>query len=316
VALGSSADRVRPRSISVAWPAQYGAPGNHFPADQIKAGLRELGVPLAFEDIAQVEGQGDGRAIVLARAIVGHESDLIAFDLSDRQDLYDDVADRALVYFKLQYAPDGYGRPNVVPGGYFPANLRLYRYLPVLRGLRSLRLFRYDVYCRLGLRYGGQEERRKAHELLSVRSDFRYEGSLFRYPGGPDKLPYRTYLFEIPRAKVCVDIPGLGDFTTRLIDYLAVGACIVKPPPRSRLPITPVDGVHLVYCSSDLSDIGDVCAELVRDEETREAIARNARDFFDRNLHRRRLAARYIDAVTDARASRLRGRRGSRSLAN
>ena len=116
-------------------------------------------------------------------------------------------------------------------------------------------------------------------------------------------MPYRKYLFEIPRAKVCVDMPGGGDLCTRLIDYLAVGSCIVKPPPSSRLPIRPMDGIHVVYCASDLSDLGDVCAQLIRDDEEREAIARNARDFFDRYLHRRQLADRYLSAITDAQAA-------------
>jgi hypothetical protein len=97
-------------------------------------------------------------------------------------------------------------------------------------------------------------------------------------------------------------MPGGGDLCTRLIDYLAIGACVVKPPPSSRLPIRPVDGVHVVYCAPDISDLGDVCAQLIRDDEQREAIARNARDFFDRYLDKRQLADRYLSAITDAQA--------------
>jgi Glycosyl transferases group 1 len=254
---------------------------------------------------------------LLIRIGSGDESDLIAFDHDDTSEIDEDIAGRVLVYFKQQYASAGYEFPNVVPAGYAPANQTIYRYLPLLRAIRSARRFRYDVYCRFGLQYGGQEIRRHAHELLSQRADFRYEGSLFRYPGGPDKVPYRTYLFEIPRAKVCVDMPGNGDFATRLIDYLAVGACVVKPPPRSRLPVEPIDGVHVVYCRADLSDLGDICAELVRDDEVRESIAHNARDFFDRYLHRRQLADRYIDEITDAQAAagRLVQPRGKTKLA-
>ena len=51
---------------------------------------------------------------------------------------------------------------------------------------------------------------------------------------------------------------------------------------------------------------GDVCAQLARDDQEREAIARNARDFFDRYLDKRQLAARYLGAITDARAGRAR----------
>jgi Glycosyl transferases group 1 len=287
-----------PREMAFWWPLEYRHPGAHFQADQLFGGLRELGLPIELADIPQPP-----ETVVLFRVAGGEESDLVAFDQDDSQDIAEELADRVLVYFKQQYATEGYPQPNIVPAGYMPANKVLYRYLLLLRAIRSRKTFRYDVYGRFGMRYGNQELRRRAHETLSSRTDFRYEGSLFRYPGGPDKVPYRKYLFEVARAKVCVDMPGGGDLCTRLIDYLAVGSCIVKPPPTSRLPIRPIDGVHVVYCASDLSDLGDVCAQLVRDDEEREAIARNARDFFDRYLHRRQLADRYLSAITDAQAA-------------
>lgn len=148
--------------------------------------------------------------------------------------------------------------------------------------------------------------------------------SLFKYPGGPEKVPYRSYLFEVAQAKVCVDMPGAGDLTTRLVDYLAVGACIVRPAPSVRLPVKLVDGEHIVYCARDLSDLGDVCARLVGDDDERERIARNARDFFDRNLHRDRLGAYYVREIAVAsereldptvRNRRRLGRRTLRTLA-
>jgi Glycosyl transferases group 1 len=291
-------ERAVPRHLAIWWPVEYPHPGSHFHGDQILGGLRQLGLPIELTDVPQFPG-----TVVVFRIVGGAESDLIAFDLDDRPEIVEAVASSVLVYFKSQYANKGYPQQNVVPAGYMPANKVVYRYLPLLRAIRSVKSFRYDVYGRFGLRYGGQEMRRRAHQLLSARTDFRYEGSLFRYPGGPDKVPYRRYLFEIPRARVCVDMPGNGDLCTRLIDYLAVGACVVKPPPSSRLPVRLVDGVHVVYCATDLSDLGDVCAQLVRDEGQREAIARNARDFFDRYLHRRQLAERYLDEITDAQAA-------------
>ncbi len=95
-------------------------------------------------------------------------------------------------------------------------------------------------------------------------------------------------------------MPGAGELTNRLVDYLAVGACVVRPEPTVRLPINLVDGEHVVYCARDLSDLGDVCAQLVRDDEQRERIARNARDYFDRYLHRDRLGAYYVREITAA----------------
>jgi hypothetical protein len=50
-------------------------------------------------------------------------------------------------------------------------------------------------------------------------------------------------------------------------------------------------------CASDLSDLGEVCARLARDGPERERIARNARSYFDRYLHRRQLAAYYVSEI-------------------
>jgi hypothetical protein len=286
------------RYLSIIWPEDYVDPGSHWSADQLLAGFQELGIDVELSDVPQPSAAG----VVVLGISVGRRPELVAFDHADHPDIDEHVAESVLVYFKEQFRNEGYEQPNVVAGGYVPASVSIYRYLPLLRALRRSRQFRWDVYGRFGMKWGGQEARQRAHDLLSARADFVYEGSLFRYPGGPDALPYRKHLFEIPRAKVCVDMPGQGDLTTRFLDYLAIGACVVKPPPQSRLPVRLVDGVHVPYCSRDLSDLGDVCAQLVRDDETRETIALNARDFFDRPLHRRQLAARYVDAITDARA--------------
>ena len=292
--------RVR-RGMTIGWPREEPAPGTHFWADQVLSGLRANGVRVEKREVLDQPGG----FLLLAEVDFGGERYAIVFDPDDRPEIIEDVADRALVYFKLQYADDGYSKASVVSGGYLLANNVAYRYLPLLRAIRSSRRFSYDVYGRFGLRYGGEEIRRRAVEILAARRDFQFEGSLFKYPGGPEKTPYRRYLFEIARAKVCVDMPGAGDLCTRLIDYLAVGVCVVGPAPKVRLPVELVDGVHIVYCASDLSDLADTCAQLVRDDGTRERIARNARDFFDRHLHRRRLGAYYAERITDALVLRI-----------
>ena len=287
--------------VTIGWPVEPPSPGTRFWAEQILTGLRANGARIEYRDIPQ--HPSTPFHVLLAEIDAGHGTHAVAFDLDDWPEVVEPIAEDALLYFKIQYARNGYRQANVVPGGYHLANNIAYRYLPLLRALRSRRRFRYDVYGRFGLRYGGMEIRRRAFELLRAHPEFRFEGSLFRYPGGPDDYPYRRYLFEIPYAKVCIDMPGAGDLCTRLVDYLAVGACVVGPPPYTRLPIRLVDGVHVVHCAPDLSDLGAICAELVRDDAERERIARNARDFFDRYLHRRRLAAYYLEQIAHASAA-------------
>jgi hypothetical protein len=280
--------------MRIAWPLGEDGPGTQFWDAQLISGFRAAGARIAFQEIPQPWE----KRVLLAEVEDGRRA-RVAIDADDSNEVVEEAAASAAVYFKLQFAEVGYRQANVVPGGYVLANNRAYRYLPLLRAIRRLRRFRYDVYARFGLLRGSAETRRRAVELLQARADFRFEGGLFRYPGGPDKVPYRRYLFEIPRAKVCVDMPGRGDLCTRLVDYLMVGSCVVARPPSVRLHVPLVDGVHVVYCSRDLSDLGDVCAQLVRDDAERERIARNARDFFDRHLHRRRLGAYYLDVIRE-----------------
>jgi len=233
----------------------------------------------------------------------GSERHPIVIDHGDHVDIRAEGVEAALAYFKLNYAVRGYPQETVLPGGYMPANDVLYRRLRLLRARRGRPRYSYDVYGRFGLRFPS-ETRKRAFEILSSRQDFQYEGSLFRYEGGPDKVPYTQYLVEITRAKVCVDMPNGGDLTYRLVDYLAVGACVVRPRGVARLHVPPVDGEQIAYCEPDLSDLGDICAELVKDDARRERIARNARQYFDKYLHRRQLGSYYLFEICKARESR------------
>ncbi len=224
---------------------------------------------------------------------------LVVIDHADHFEVNAEAARAVLLYFKMNYLVDGYPQENVLPGGYVCASSVIYRRLPILRAMYRSPRFAYDVYGRFGLRFPS-ETRKRAYAILSAREDLRYEGSLYRYPGGPDKVPYKRYLREITRAKVCVDMPNGGDMTFRLIDYLAVGACVVRPSGPTRLHVPLGDGEHIALCAPDLSDLGDVCARLVSDDRERTRIARNARDFFDRYLHRRQLAAYYLSEIWKA----------------
>jgi hypothetical protein len=98
-------------------------------------------------------------------------------------------------------------------------------------------------------------------------------------------------------------MPNGGDLTMRLVDCLAVGACVVRPRMKVRLPVPLVGGEHVVFCERDLSDLGDTCARLVADGRERERIARGGRDYFDRYLHRRQLGAYYLHEIHRAWAS-------------
>jgi hypothetical protein len=233
----------------------------------------EIGQPYEGAVVIEVELDGDRHPV--------------AIDYFDSDRLLDEVLASCAVIFKMQYRSGGYDNPRVVPGGYVPARPHLARYLPALRHLRDRSDPVYDVYGRFGLGYA-TEYRRTAVEALQAQHRFGYEGSL-------KILPYAAYLREAARSRVCLDLPGNGDMCHRLVDYLAIGCCVVRPAPLTQLPVDLADGHNIRYVQRDLSDLVDVCAELVADPARSVEIGLAAREYYDRYLRADQLAGYYLD---------------------
>ncbi len=269
------------RRVVVRWPEVY----HHYEAwkwaGPVLAGLRRL----VRVELAPVPQSSDG--VVAFEVAVGGKSCPAALDYWDYADRIEGgILGRVACYFKMQHARAGYGSDKVVPGGYVTASQAVYRYLPYLRALRDRRTAAYEVYGRFGTRFA-QAVREKAVRLLSHQGAFAYEGGL-------RMVRYSRYLRQVARAKVCIDLPGNGDFCYRLVDYLAVGSCVIGPRHGTSLPAPLVDREHVVYAKDDLSDLVPLCEHYLRHPDERERIARNARDYFDRHLHRRQLAGFYL----------------------
>lgn len=267
--------------LSVRWPATY----EWAPAAKWVDGLRSqisARVPVSAAEIDQPD-----EGAVLIEVELDARRHLVAIDYFDSDRLLDEVAARCALIFKMQYRSAGYDNPRVVPGGYVPARPHLARYLPALRHLRDRSDPIYDVYGRFGLSYA-TEYRRAAVEALSAQHRFGYEGSL-------KLLPYAAYLREAARSRVCIDLPGNGDMCHRLVDYLAIGCCVVRPEPHTRLPRELDDGLNIRYARRDLSDLVDVCAELVGDAGEAAQLGRAARDYYDRYLQAGQLAGYYLN---------------------
>ena len=265
-------------SVRLRWPAEHGWPLAPTWLDPLERGLARW-VVLERAELPQPPSR-----VALAELVVDGKARSIAIDYSDHMPLDEGIADACDLYFKMQHQAEGYGRDNVVPGGYIGRDV--YPYLGRLRRLRARRQFRYDVYGRFVVNEA-KPLRRRGVELLVAQSTFRYEG-------GVGLVRFTRSLREAAQARVCVDLPGRG-----ADDYLAVGVCVVAAPPRTRFPVPLEDGVHVAFTRPDLSDLVELCAHYVSDETGRERLAAGAADYFDRYLHREQLAAYYLRTALD-----------------
>ncbi len=194
--------------------------------------------------------------------------------------------DKSLLYFKMQYLRPGYGSDKILPGGFINASADYYKYIAWLRALQAEQGGKFAVYGRFGLRYAG-EIRRRAVEILKADRRFSFTGDL-------TLVRYSRSLAESACAKICLDLPGNGDFCFRLADYLGIGCCIVAPRHGTTLPIPLEDKKHIVFAREDLSDLADLCHYYLEHEEECRQIAQYSREYFDRYLHRDQLAAYYL----------------------
>jgi glycosyltransferase involved in cell wall biosynthesis len=215
----------------------------------------------------------------------------VAIDYGDDRALAPELLTEYDLVFKMQYVTAGYGSDRVVPGGFVPNGLSLYRYLSHVRALRDRDRPSVDAFGR----FGDDKEieiRRHAVRLLKEQRSFRYRG-------GFGRVRYLESLAEAARARVCVDLPGLGPLCFRLIDYLAIGVPIVSAPHICRLHVPLEEDRHFVCCNADLSNLVDVVDALVRDPARAARIGREARTHFDRYLDYRQLARYYLTTCFD-----------------
>ena len=227
-----------------------------------------------------------GRGIIVPRFVYRGAPSYVVIDQSDYLDFVnEDWVNRSIVYFKMQYDALGYSIDKIVPGGFIPHSGDIYRYLPYIRPKRNASSYGCDVYSRFSLEFE-ENIRRKFHSRLL--------GNSFTYVGGPSKVRYSRFLREAARSKICIDVPGNADVCCRLIDYLAIGTCVIGLKPRTVFHVPLVNGKHVIFAKPDLSDLTSLCGYYLDNDQKREEIASNARDFFDQYLHRDQIAAYYL----------------------
>lgn len=274
------------RDLRIRWPNKYQWDAASDWVDVLKSGFRRHVRIEIVDNIPQPY-----KGTVVFQIAIGNTYRDVAIGYSDYMPIDDLCAKSCDLYFKMQYDRNGYGCDHVVPGGYVPDGKRLYFQLARLRRVRDTRDFRFDVNGRFGLNYA-REIREKAVNILTDQKAFSFEG-------GMKTVSYSEFLKEVARSKVCIDLPGLGDFCFRLMNYLAVGACVIAYPHRTSLHIPLIDRKHIVYCKEDFSDLAELCEYYLENDDEREQIAQNAREFFDLYLHKDNLVKYYLHMCVD-----------------
>jgi hypothetical protein len=277
----SPIDAERTSRVRLRWPRTYEFAPSASYFEWVRNGfarhlpIEEVDLPQPYPGLVLFELEADG------------DRHLVAVDYYDFMHVNEEAAARCTVYFKMQHREEGYDLPQVLPGGYVARRERLYRFLSRLRAARDRREFAFDVYGRFGLRYRA-EIRGPAARLLSDQTVFAFEG-------GTKLAVYSRHLRDVARSRVCIDLPGQGPLCSRLVDLLAIGSCVVGVRPRVKLPVPLENGRQVAWVRDDLSDLVETCRRYVEDDEAREAMALEARRYFDNVLHRDQLADYYLD---------------------
>ncbi len=265
--------------ITVRFPRVYGWKSRAIWGNQVKAALarwvrvEDRDIPQPFEGVFNVEFVREGRRFN------------VVIETSDYPPLNEKAYAFADLHFKMEYALEGYGeRDHLLPGCYVNNDASLYHYLPRLRQIRDHAPPRYEVHGRFGL---SMAKRRPALEKLRA-------ATTFQFYGGEGKVRYRAFLEEVARSKLVIDLPSMASMTFRLMDYLAIGCCIVGPPHTCQLQVPFEDGVHVAHCRPDYADLEEVCARYLADEVARQHLITNSRRFFDAYIHRDQLATYYL----------------------
>ncbi|MGH2867144.1 MAG: hypothetical protein ACRDNK_06185 [Solirubrobacteraceae bacterium] len=269
--------------LSIRWPAAY----EWAPAGKWVDGLRSALAAQVRVSTVDIEQPYEGMVVLEVK--LDDETYQVGIDYFDKDRLLDAVLRQCQLVFKMQYLADGYGLGQVVPGGYVPGRPYLYRLLPGLRHLRHRARPRYEVYGRFGAGYAA-DTRRAAIDALQSQHEFRYEGSL-------RVLPYASYLREAALSRICIDLPGNGDMCHRLVDYLALGCCVVRPSLRTRLHVPLEDRLNVRFVDDVESDLVSACAGLLSEPVEAAEMGAAALRYFDAYLRVDQLAGYYVDRM-------------------
>tara|TARA_R110000744_G_scaffold2344_16_gene9593 strand:+ start:3888 stop:4841 length:954 start_codon:yes stop_codon:yes gene_type:complete len=94
-----------------------------------------------------------------------------------------------------------------------------------------------------------------------------------------DRIQYYDYLDLVAKSKVCLELPGVGNFTTRFFENLKMGKCILGKRLYLELPYDIIADKHYIALD-DWSEMEEAMDYLVENKKTRYTVMRNVRELW------------------------------------
>ncbi|WP_345992895.1 glycosyltransferase [Sulfurimonas sp. HSL-1716] len=119
----------------------------------------------------------------------------------------------------------------------------------------------------------GDGIRTRALNLLEDKFDCKANGTKRNQKFSRYSRKGSFYLQELKRCKIVLNFRGGGWDTMRYWEVPAVGSLMITQKPQINIPHDFENGVHVVHCKDDLSDLVELCEYYLKNESERETMA-------------------------------------------
>jgi len=116
-------------------------------------------------------------------------------------------------------------------------------------------------YKDLDIKYWGSRARRLGYEKICEIRDRRDDLNIFT---SNNLIPFEQYVDLISRSKICIDLPGVGFHTRRLMELLTLEKCSLACEKVNELNFNLVEERHVHRYSLDYSDLESKIDYLLR----------------------------------------------------
>ena len=106
--------------------------------------------------------------------------------------------------------------------------------------------------------------RQQGYKVLSEISERRNDLNIVC---SRNKVPMDQYFDLVSRAKICLELPGVGQLNKRFIEYLIFEKCVLRMHLHCELPYPLLEGTHYYSFGDDLSNIEASIDELLASPE-------------------------------------------------